>query len=212
MCFSAESSFTSGTILSIAGIVLLTKFKGSKAIFVALIPLFFGIQQFAEGFLWQAFEQHRYPDTGSKLAQGVYLFFAYMFWPVWMPFAFGIVEKVKWRKIAMFTLMFLGLGYFFELAYTLTGGVVAQVVNHSIDYGLDPIAFRLLYAVIALGPFLLSSLPKMWILGIINVLAFILADISYNYAFTSVWCFATAIITIGLFIILKVEPVEKVVK
>jgi hypothetical protein len=43
----------------------------------------------------------------------------------------------------------------------------------------------------------------MWILGIANTIVFVIADISYNYAFTSVWCGASAILTIGLFILLE---------
>lgn len=212
MCFSAESSFTSGTILTIAGIILIKKFKTSRALLLALIPLFFGIQQLAEGWLWHAFEHHSYPDACSLISQRIFLFFAYMFWPVWMPLAFGIVEKVLWRRVMMFVLMILGLGFFFERGYNfyISGDAVARIVNHSIDYGRNPLGYLILYATIAFVPFLLSSIPKMWILGIINVIVFIIANISYNYAFTSIWCFAAAIITIGLFILLKVEPVQTI--
>ncbi len=212
MCFSAESSFISGTILTIAGIILIKKFKFTRALLLAMIPLFFGIQQLAEGWLWHAFEHHQYPDASSLLSQRIFLFFAYMFWPVWMPLAFALVEKVLWRKIVMFVLMILGIGYFFELGYSylITGDIEARIVDHSIDYGENSLAYRILYAAIAFIPFLLSSIPKMWILGILNIIAFIIADISYNYAFTSVWCFAVAIITIGLLILLKLEQVETI--
>src|SRR5438270_388736 len=118
MCFSAQSSFISGTILMIAGIILIKKFKNSRALLLALIPIFFGIQQLAEAWLWHAFEHYRYPDSWSLFSQRIYLFFAYMFWPVWMPLAFAIVEKILWRRVVMFLLMLLGFGYFFELGYT----------------------------------------------------------------------------------------------
>jgi hypothetical protein len=210
MCFSAETSFAAGAILAVAGVVLVKKFYNSKTIFLALIPLFFGIQQFAEGIVWEALKYGTYPNAYNLTAQYIFLFFADMFWPVWIPLAFGLVEKVLWRQIMMGALMLIGLLFFFNIGHSFIvyGDVKARILENSIDYGVNPLPYRILYGVITMTPFFLSSIPKMWILGIANTIAFIVADISYNYAFTSVWCGACAIITIGLFILLEEEPAK----
>lgn len=211
MCFSAETSFAAGVILTVAGVVLLKKFYNRKEIFLALIPFFFGIQQLAEGAVWVALKNGTYPNAYSLIPQYIFLFFAYMFWPVWIPLSFGLVEKVLWRQIVMRVLTLMGLLFFFNIGYNFIvyGDVKAKIIKHSIDYGVAPLPYRLLYGVITLTPFFLSSIPRVWILGTANVIAFVVADISYNYAFTSVWCGAVAIITIGLFIILKKESAKE---
>ena len=164
-----------------------------------------GIQQFAEGTLWVALKHGDYPSTYSLTAQTFFCFFADMFWPVWIPLAFGLVEKELWRKIVIGGLMLIGLLFFFNMGYNfiIYGNVKAKIVENSIDYGISPLPYRILYGVITMTPIFISSIPKMWILGLVNTIAFVIADISYNYAFTSVWCGACAILTIGLFILLE---------
>lgn len=204
MCFSPEASFTAGAVLTIAGIVLTNKFHDSKLILLALIPLFFGLQQLSEGVVWVALRNGWYPDVYSLAAQDTYLFFADMLWPVWLPLAFGIVEKVLWRKIVFGILLLLGIAFALKIAdiSIVYGTGQATVINHSINYGESPSPYRIVYAIITLLPFLLTSIPKMWILGIVYLVAFTIAEISYTYAFVSIWCFVAAIITIGLFVLL----------
>ena len=54
MCFSASASFGAGIVISTIGVVTLKKVSSPAHYYFALIPLFFAIQQFAEGFLWLA--------------------------------------------------------------------------------------------------------------------------------------------------------------
>ncbi len=205
MCFSAEASFAAGAVLTAAGVYLVHKFHKSNKILLAFIPLFFGIQQLAEGALWEALQHGWYPNAYSRAAQVVFLFFAYMFWPVWIPLAFGWMEKIQWRQIVMGVLMLVGLLFFFNIGYSfiVDGAGEAKIVEHSIDYGTSPLPDRILYCVVTMSPFFLSSISKMWIFGLANTIAFIAADISYNYAFTSVWCGASAIISVGLLLLLN---------
>lgn len=205
MCFSTETSLIAGTILTIAGVVLVKRFYNRRELFLALIPLFFGVQQLAESALWYTLTHGTYPSSYSLAAQYMFLFFAKMFWPVWIPLAFAVVEKMRWRQIVMEGLLFLGSLFFFYFGYNFLvyGDVQARIVGHCIEYGRSPLSGRIFYGIITMTPFLLSSIPKMWILGVLNTIAFIVADISYNNAFISIWCGACAIITIGLFIILQ---------
>ncbi|MCH9626241.1 MAG: hypothetical protein S4CHLAM123_14370 [Chlamydiales bacterium] len=205
MCFSAEASFSAAVVLTVAGVVLVGRFYNSKKIFLALIPLFFGIQQFAEGIVWIGLKSNSYPEGYSLVAQYLYLFFAEMFWPVWIPLAFALVEKIVWRQVVMGLLIVIGLGFFFNNGYNFVvhGDARALIKEHSINYGAVPLFYRVLYGIITMMPFFLSSIRKMWILGIANVLAFVVASVLYNYAFISIWCAAAAVLAIGLFFFLK---------
>jgi hypothetical protein len=52
MCFSPEASFAGSVIVFSIGIATVRKVHKSSQLVFAGIPLFFGIQQFAEGLLW----------------------------------------------------------------------------------------------------------------------------------------------------------------
>jgi len=208
MCFSAEASFGAGTFMSIAGIVLVKKFYNTLFILIALSPLFFGIQQLSEGIIWKGLTHHQFFEPFTQTAMYVYLFFAYMFWPVWWPLAFGLAEKTLWRQIVMGGCFLIGLLFFFMCGYDLLvhGNQPPRIVGHSIDYGPNHLRNRIIYGIITILPLILSTIPKMWILGIVFLFTFIAAEISYHYAFTSIWCFVCAIATVGFFIFLKNPP------
>ncbi len=211
MCYSAEASFTAAAVLAVVGIVLVRRFYNSKRIFLALVPLFFGIQQFAEGIVWIGLKSDSFPTGYSLHAQYLYLFFAEMFWPVWIPLAFALVEKVFWRRAVMRLLIVIGLGFFFYAGYNFIvhGVAKALIAGHSINYGPVRLFYRTLYGIVTMVPFFVSSIRKMWILGIANVLAFVLASMFYNCAFMSVWCAAAAVLAIGLLFLLKKSPSAK---
>ena len=84
MCYSAPASFSAAIILAVIGVVVIYR-KPKRLLPLALIPCFFAIQQFAEGFVWI--------DPESTLPKSTYLFFAYAFWPMWIPFATFFAEE-----------------------------------------------------------------------------------------------------------------------
>ncbi len=205
MCFSAEASFTTAGILAIIGTVLVKKFQEDKKILLSFIPLFFALQQFSEGILWVALTHDLYPNSWSLLAQGIYQFITYIFWPIWIPLAFRYAEKHSWRKSVLNILLILGSLSILKLSLTLLsqGIVTPKIVQHSITYGESPDLFKLLYAIIVLVPFFISSLPNAGIVGLIIGITFFVASYFYAYAFASVWCFFAAVVSVSLFLLLK---------
>jgi hypothetical protein len=204
MCFSAGASFTAAGALGSTGIIFVSKFYRDKRLWIALIPCFFAIQQAAEGFLWLAFNWGVFPNGWSLAAESLYLFFAYCFWPVWMPLALLRVEEVPWRKAIMKVLLLIGCFYFALGGFAVWKGLdEAHVVHHSISYGEVSLWTQLLYAIVVISPFFLSSIPKMWILGLAILLSFIVATLAFAYAFTSVWCFAAALICLGIYLVFR---------
>src|SRR5262245_59670977 len=106
MCFSAEASFTAAALLSVIGFAAVSETKRRKEIFLALLPLVFALQQFSEGVLWVALEHGFYPSLWSQIAGGVFLFVAFVTWPVWLPLSLYLIEKEGWRKrVILATLM-----------------------------------------------------------------------------------------------------------
>ena len=62
----------------------------------AMIPLLFGIQQLTEGVIWLSFS-HDAPVLKSTMTY-VYSGFSHVLWPIYVPFAMGVLEAVRWRS------------------------------------------------------------------------------------------------------------------
>ena len=133
MCFSASASFIAGTSLSAVGVAALGKTEARTERPLALIPLLFGIQQLTEGVIWLTFSH-----DAALLKQTmtyVYSGFSHVLWPMYVPFAMGILEAVPWRKRTLFAFEAAGVAVGLYLLYFIvTGPVVAEVVGRHIVY------------------------------------------------------------------------------
>ena len=101
MCFSAPASFSAAALLAIASVYSIR--KASKSFLpLALIPLFFAIQQLLEGIIWVYIND---PSLTSfvKLLSYSYLFFAYFFWPFWIPLSLSIFDIPRRTLFVFFT-------------------------------------------------------------------------------------------------------------
>lgn len=211
MCFSAEVSFTTAALLAIEGIVCVRRFH-KKALLLSLIPLFFALQQFSEGMIWVAFNENLYPNSTSHFFQTLYLFFAYAFWPVWIPLAFLFVETSANKRMAITLVFFGGLLIFLydTIHLFFLDETQAQIIGSSINYGSPTrLILELYYTAIVLAPFFISSIPRMQWYGIFTGIAFLISHYFYTQTFTSVWCFFAAALSLGLIFILKSLEVKK---
>jgi hypothetical protein len=188
MCFSASASFTAGTVLLIGGIVSVRKVEKPRQVPFAAIPLLFSLQQFTEGFLWMSIKN---PDhAGWKpAATFVFLLFAQVIWPFWVPLSVWMIEKKGPRKKIL--LGFLCMGF---VAACYLGTL-------HIRYDLDfPKAFMpvcaVFYFVCTIIPPLFSSLRRMPILGGIILCSFLISYVFFQEYLVSVWCFFAACISI----------------
>src|SRR5262245_59138830 len=112
MCFSAEASFTAGTMLiGAGGYCVLAAWRKRKALTpLALAPALFGMQQLAEGFVWLGLlhDEVALTRTGALW----FLFFALAFWPFWIPLcAFSAETRPRWKLgLALFSIVGLVFG------------------------------------------------------------------------------------------------------
>jgi hypothetical protein len=134
MCFSASASFIAGASLSAVGIAAIKKTQRTTEIPFAMIPLLFGLQQLTEGVIWLTFH-HDAPLLKQTMTY-LYSGFSHVLWPMYVPFAMGILEAVRWRKKAIFAFEAAGGGAvgLYLLYFIVTRPVTAEVVGRHIVY------------------------------------------------------------------------------
>lgn len=208
MCFSAGASFTAAGVLSAISLLSITQARTKKIIPIALTPLFFGIQQACEGFVWITINNGDTTSSLHLISMYSFLFFAAAFWPTWIPLSLYWAEDSPQQKQLLFKLMCCGIlvSLIFLWTWVLkTSGAV--VINHHIDYPVSNYPFgstnqtycliasyalSFLYGIVTITPFFISSIPHMKILGTAVGIGAVIAYTFYLMAFPSVWCFFAA--------------------
>lgn len=201
MCFSATASFIAGSALSATGVVTLRKTETKRGIPFASVPLLFGIQQISEGFVWLSLSSGGI--VLNSISSHVFLFFAYVLWPMLIPFAVGLLETDISRKKLLEIFQFAGIavGLYF-LYFLLFHTLVSHVVNKSIMYFLSvPYGFQMtgLYVLVTCGSLLFSSNKIINIFGILTAVSFAIAYYFYTVTLVSVWCFFAAILSFVIY-------------
>lgn len=205
MCFSAEASFTAAAALSVTGAASLYLVRKHPSLFlIALIPLLFGVQQASEGLVWLQLEHV------SEIGKYLFLIFAYLIWPVWIPLALWTAEKIDWRKNLIGLCLIFGICWSLYHIYTLgfmTPSV--EIVKNSIHYSTSYHSPRvkqvltLAYMTILIAPCFLSSIPNIWFFGLFAIFSAGVTNHFYHNSFASVWCFFAALASLLLYFILK---------
>lgn len=216
MCFSASASFAAGAVLTAVGVASLNKTTKTSELPFASIPLFFGLQQFAEGIVWLSLNNSDYAFM-EGISAHAFIFFAQVLWPVWVPFSIYKFERQEGkRNILGKSLIGIGVLVAAIMAYYLfTHHIEAKILEHHISYNqaylqqFGIIGGILYLAATAIPPFI-STNRKMWILGGSILLAYILTEIFYSQFVVSVWCFFAAILSaLVLWIVIIKRKEEK---
>ncbi len=210
MCFSATISYSAAVILVATGAyaILPASRIGRRYRMLALVPLFFGIQQGFEGAVWQLIDAGD-PDAARPYALGFH-FFSHFLWLWWLPLASSLVEPGKIRKrlfLAVAIFGFLAGGMVYLTLLVNASWLSVAVENHHLVYevsspyrgpfslGIPPSA---LYGLIILIPLLFSSYRHIRIFGVLVTTSMVLVSLVYGYAFVSVWCFFAAALSLYL--------------
>jgi hypothetical protein len=211
MCFSAGASFTAGAVISAIGIATILKVHKPEQMLFALIPLVFGIQQLAEGIVWLTLQNPGHPLL-QKICMFIFLIPAVVLWPVMIPGSVMLMEEnLKRRKILKWLLVVgavVSLYYIFCLIFYK---VTPQILNCHINYGGDFIPSLMLpafflYITVAVAPLFISGVKGMKWLGLIMFLACLVTVIFYVKNVTSVWCFFAAILSAGIYLVIRRDP------
>lgn len=223
MCFSATASFVASGVLLPLGAATLTMAhrKGDRqALPLAVAPLVFSLQQALEGMVWLGLDTPLLATgAGSdSLTMGAvlaYLFFAFAFWPVWMPWSavrlwpetHGFRAPWPWIPALGFVpgaLLWLPLVRHPQAA-------LPHQIGHSLVYPLHPWSAGLLpdsigqvlYATWIVIPLVLVPSARVRIFGISLLLAFATTQWASGHALTSIWCYASALLSVQILWILQ---------
>jgi heme/copper-type cytochrome/quinol oxidase subunit 4 len=207
MCFSAGASFGAGVVLSVIGITAIKQSRISSQMVFAGIPLIFAVQQVTEGFVWFSLLN---PAYAPRLQPATYIFltFAYIAWPSWVPLSILLLEKDTKRRKILSAGLASGLLVSVYLAYRLlTQNIHAEIIGMHISYDLGFPGSALHYAAIlyfasTIIPPFISSVKKMWLFGFSIAIAYLITRIFFDDYELSIWCFFAAIISAAVFTII----------
>ena len=205
MCFSASASFIAGTSLCAIGVATVKKVEARNELPFAMIPLLFGIQQLTEGVIWLTFS-HDAPLLKQTMTY-LYSIFSHVLWPMYVPFAMGVMEAVRWRKKAIFAFEAAGVIVGLYLLYFIvTSPVVAEVVGSHIVY-VSPhfylIPMIIFYLAATCVSCFFSSHGFVRLFGVLALLSYIAAYVIHVEALVSIWCFFAAILSLLIYLHLR---------
>lgn len=210
MCFSATASFGAAAVLGTIGVASIKKARTNPQKTFALIPLLFGAQQFTEGLLWVSLSND--PTAAHiPLLTNMFLVFAWLIWPSFIPFSLRLMELNNTRKKILNALTGIGIVVFILLSYYIwITPITAKVGSFHIIYDHGP-PHELLWIISAMYLFsttiacFVSSVPKVKILGGVNLVSFIYSKYFFEESVISVWCFFAAISSILVLYIIHSE-------
>jgi hypothetical protein len=211
MCFSAGASFGASAVLSIIGSAAIIKARTIPQGLFAAIPLFFSIQQLAEGMLWLSFKNESL-GAGQPIFTYTFLVFAMMLWPVWIPLTIRLLEKDSRRKKSMNVLLGIGVLVAIGVGCVLLLYKVHVISTHDhIHYRIDfpgrtrslIVPFSLLYFIATIIAPFISSIKRMKWLGLGFLASYLFAIIFYSGFVVSVWCFFAAFLSVVVLWILS---------
>ena len=214
MCFSAAASFGASAILSGVGILATRQVTEPKQRAFAAIPFIFAIQQLTEGFVWLSLTQASWAEW-TRPSSFIFLFFAEVLWPMWVPFAMLLLEKDQ-RTRRVLRIIF-GLGFIFgmhTLYYLLLNTYDVRIADHHVLYKLYfPLTFVVFtwiaYGIGTVMPAFLSSATNMWVFGLPMALSFLVTLFFYPSYVISVWCFFAALMSVFVVVQLVISRKAK---
>ncbi|HSY39742.1 MAG TPA: DUF6629 family protein [Polyangia bacterium] len=203
MCFSATGSFGVAAVTAGIGAVALTQDKPPSHRMLAAVPLLFAAQQVAEGIVWMTVE-HGAEGPLQAIAVALFLGFALVGWPIWVPISLFVAERNRRRRRALAVLSAVGVAVGVYAAVLLIGGrPTAHVAGHSIAYSYKDRGPALVLALYLPGyvlptvvPFFVSTISRAKLMGTVLVLSLLATFLIERQALTSVWCFFAAILSV----------------
>jgi hypothetical protein len=192
MCFSAQADLVGGVVVGAIGIDVLRHVDGRRAYLgLAVLPLMLGLHQLDEAFVWWGLQGHVSVQLGT-IATWIYLLFAFVVLPVFIPVAVMLLEPKPRRRSLMLCFAVLGAAVAgVLLAAMLRGPVTASLGARHIAYTTDLHAGGLVVAAYVLatcGSLILSSYRDVAVFGVVNLIAVaVFARLAVD-GFASLWC------------------------
>lgn len=210
MCFSAEASFSAAIVLGVAGAYTLKICSLKSLRYLAAVPLLFALQQFSEGILWLNLTHRIDPPFLFTVSGNVFLIFAFLIWPMWIPYALFMAEKNPLIKKMIGVDLLFGIALSsINLFYAVQQHISIEVVNHSLQYFAKVPNQTYIYPLIILLPCFVSTLKSVKSFALLIAVAYVAASYFYAETFVSVWCFFSAVVSLVIYKVIKEEMADK---
>ena len=202
MCYSAPASLAASGVLAVSGIATLRINKKKSDIPLSLFPIIFAAHQLTEGLLWLN-HTGAVPDTYKQGLIYAFVLIAFVFWPIYVPFAAYLSETGKMRRKIIILCQLIGIyiGITF-LVFIIRNTPDATFMEHSIAYGVHgPPKSLAPYAIAVMIPFLIASDKRLLLLGVALLAAYATAAYTAcSNTFPSVWCFYASIMSLIIYL------------
>ena len=167
---------------------------------LAALPLLLAAHQVDEALVWWGLQGHVAAEVG-RVATWIYLLFAFIVLPIYVPVTVWFLEPPGWRRSVM--AVFIGMGVVVAgvlLAAMVVGPVTARLGDYHVSYGIGLHAGFLIvvaYVAVTCGSLLFSGYGQLAVFGVVNLIAVaVLARLAID-GFASLWC-AWAALTSGV--------------
>lgn len=213
MCFSASASFAGGAIISSIGLMTLIQNKEPSRRLFASVPLVFGVQQFAEGFVWLTLQSPGH-DLLLKVSTYIFLIAAVVIWPTMMPLSVVLMEQPKPRRALyifpvagiIVSLLYVAGLFLFEVTAQISSYHVLYAVKSPTTFGY---AGDLAYLFATVPILFLTRSGKLKLFGLVIMIAYAVTQVFYRDYLVSVWCFFAALASVMIWWIVK-EPYTRI--
>ncbi|MEM8956288.1 MAG: DUF6629 family protein [Pseudomonadota bacterium] len=202
MCLSADVNFVASAVIGAVGVATLSHTRHPREVLFAAMPLLFALHQFTEGFVWLGLEGH-IDELAFKNSSFLFVLYAQGILPFLMPLSVLLIEEVPWRRRVIGGIAAVA-GIF---SIYMIWGVVAfptecYAEHRSIVYR-NPVTENvwtlLLYVFVTCGALILSGHFVVRVFGLLNLAGLTVVMIVKAYAFSSLWCFYAAILSVFLY-------------
>jgi hypothetical protein len=211
MCFSAQADLIGGVVIAAIGIDAL-RHVGDRRDYLPLaaLPLMFAAHQLMEAFVWWGLQGH-VSETVGEIATWLYLLFAFVLLPIYVPTAVLVAEPPGPRRRIIRGFMVLGaVVSALLLAAMLRGPVTSSLADWHVRYGTGIDAAVLIvgaYILATCGSFIFSTNRVLVRFGVVNLVAVVVLAIFVIEGFASLWC-AWAALASGAFALYLRSDVE----
>jgi len=213
MCFSETVSFAASGILLAGGGYATYRAWGlnKKYLPIAIMPVFAGLQQLTEGFVWTGM------NAGAPLvvlwsALG-YIFFTWFMWPFWIPLSVYVLEPKRSKRkhlFLLFSLIGLGFGLTLYVPHLINPDWVNVSINRAslayegtmlLDFMMPRWLTNALYLTLIILP-PLSRYRHVKYFGLTLVGVVVVNYLFLSYAYISFFCLLAGLGTLHLIYII----------
>jgi hypothetical protein len=202
MCFSAQADVVGGVVIAAIGLDAVRQVqKQHDHLAFAALPLLLGAHQLDEALVWLGLQGH-IPHGIGVVATWIYLAFAFVVLPTYVPLALRALEPPGGRRTVMSG--FVGLGVLVSaglLGAMVRGPVKAHLGDYHVSYTIHLHAGLVIVAAYVLatcGSAIFSGYRHIAIFGVVNLIAVAaLAQLTID-GFASLWCGWAALTSVAI--------------